>query len=364
MLSEKTRPPKLAERLKARIAAAGPISVEEYMRACLLDPREGVYAAREPIGAHGHFITAPEISQIFGELLGLWAVSVWQSMGAPRRVTVAELGPGRGALMADALRAWRAAPEFLQVVSVAMVEASPLLAETQRKTLAAVSVPLRWYGDASELPDSPLIVIANEFIDALPIRQFVRRGSVWHERLVTNDGKGGFAFVDGPVAGDISPAGPAAPEGAISETRPAATQLIRKLARRAAHVPLAALLIDYGHEEPGFGDTLQAVRGHRYADPLAAPGEADLSAHVDFAALQRSAEAAGLKVYRPMPQGEFLLKLGLRERRERLLAKATPEQKEAIASGALRLVDPAQMGVLFKVLVLTSAELSSPPPFS
>jgi NADH dehydrogenase [ubiquinone] 1 alpha subcomplex assembly factor 7 len=339
------------------------MSVEEYMQACLLDSREGSYAARETIGAQGDFVTAPEISQIFGELLGLWALSVWQSMGAPRAVTVAELGPGRGTLMADAVRSWRAVPEFMSAVSVAMIEASPLLAIAQRQALADASVPLRWYGDLRELPGGPLIVIANEFIDALPIRQFVRRGSAWHERLVTNEGKGGFAFVDGPIADDISPAG-LAPDGAICETRPAAARLVQELAHRAAHAPLAALLIDYGHEEPGFGDTLQAVRSHRYADPLAAPGAADLSAHVDFAALARSAQAAALKVYGPIPQGQFLLKLGLSERRERLLAAATAAQKDAIASGVLRLVDPAQMGVLFKVFALTSAGLPPPPPFA
>ena len=198
MLSAKTRPPSLAERLKARIAADGPISVEDYMVACLLDAREGVYAARDPIGAQGDFITAPEISQIFGELMGLWAVSAWQSMGEPGPVTVAELGPGRGTLMADALRAWQAAPGFPRVARVALIEASPLLAETQRRTLAAAGAQVEWYDDLSAVPETPLIVLANEFIDALPIRQFVRRGDAWRERLVTDDGKGGFAFVDGP----------------------------------------------------------------------------------------------------------------------------------------------------------------------
>jgi NADH dehydrogenase [ubiquinone] 1 alpha subcomplex assembly factor 7 len=365
MLSAKTRPPSLAERLTARIAAEGPISVEEYMLACLLDAREGVYAARDPIGAQGDFITAPETSQIFGELLGLWAVSAWQSMGEPSPVTVAELGPGRGTLMADALRAWRAAPEFLRAAGVALVEASPLLAETQRRTLAAAGAQVAWYDDLSAVPETPLIVLANEFIDALPIRQFVRRGDAWRERLVADDGKSGFEFVDGPpVPGERLAGLDHASEGAVIETRPAAEVLIRDLARRAASAPVAALIVDYGHAEPGFGDTLQAVRGHRYADPLAAPGEADLTAHVDFAALGRDAEAGGLKVYGPMPQGEFLLKLGLGERRERLIAAATPAQQDAIASGALRLVDPAQMGVLFKALALTSKGLPPPPPFA
>jgi SAM-dependent MidA family methyltransferase len=367
MLSAKRRHATLAERLKARIAIRGPLSVEEYMQACLLDASEGAYASRQPIGAQGHFVTAPEISQIFGELIGIWAVSVWRSMGEPPRLTVAELGPGRGTLMADAFRAWRPSPKFLESAAVALIEASPVLADVQRRTLSTAQVPLRWYASLSEVEAGPLIVLANEFIDALPIRQFVRRGGVWRERLVANSGKGGFAFIDGdPLASDDQPPfakDRPAPEGAVIETRPAAERLLRELASRAASMPLAILIIDYGYEESGYGDTLQAAYGHRFADPLSAPGEADLSAHVDFAALKRIAETLGLKSYGPMPQGEFLLKLGLGMRRERLMQRATANQKEAIATGALRLADPAQMGVLFKALALTSRGLPPPPPF-
>jgi SAM-dependent MidA family methyltransferase len=333
--------------------------VEEYMQACLLDQSEGAYASRQPIGSQGHFVTAPEISQIFGELIGIWAVSVWQAMGEPSAVTVAELGPGRGTLIADALRAWRASPNFLRSVTVALIEASPILRDAQRRTLSSATVPLRWYEQLGNVPESPLIVLANEFVDALPIRQFVRRGDAWRERVVANSAKGGFGFVDGPEARIEREAD----EGAIIETRPAADKLLCELAGRAARTPLAALIIDYGHEEQGFGDTLQAARGHRFADPLSAPGEADLSAQVDFAALKGQAEALGLKSYGPMLQGEFLLKLGLGERRERLMQKATASQKQIIASGALRLADPAQMGALFKALAITSSGLPPPPPF-
>ncbi len=350
----------LAGRLKARIAANGPLRVEDYMRACLHDPGEGAYGARQPIGADGHFITAPEISQIFGELLGLWAVAVWQQMGEPPHLTLAELGPGRGTLMADALRAARASPVFLRSVSVAMVEASPPLAALQRKALAETETPLRWYGPLDELPEGPLIVLANEFLDALPIRQFVRRGSEWRERLIGLDGEGGFALVDGAAAAIDREAD----DGDILETRPAIDPLLAALAGRAAKAPLAALFIDYGPEASGLGDTLQAVRAHAYADPLADPGAADLTAHVDFASLRRSAETLGLRAYGPMPQGEFLLKLGLGVRLERLLESAEPQHKEAIASGALRLADPSQMGVLFKALALTSEGLPPPPPFA
>jgi NADH dehydrogenase [ubiquinone] 1 alpha subcomplex assembly factor 7 len=360
--------PSLAARLKARIANEGPLSLEAYMEACLSDPSGGAYAARQPIGRQGDFITAPEISQIFGELIGLWAVAVWRSMGEPDPIVVAELGPGRGTLLADALRAWRAAPKFLEGVSVALVETSPVMAEAQRQALQAAPVPLRWCAKLNEVPKGPLILLANEFIDALPIRQFVRRGEFWRERRVGLDGKGGFAFVEGgPAMLDDQPGRANAdfvPEGAICETRPAAMALVGEIARRAAEAPVAALIIDYGHDESGFGDTLQAVRGHRFADPLVAPGEADLSAHVDFAELKREAEILGLSAYGPVPQGAFLLKLGLAERRDRLLQSASPEQKAAIASGAARLVDPTQMGLLFKVMALSSAELPPPPPFA
>jgi NADH dehydrogenase [ubiquinone] 1 alpha subcomplex assembly factor 7 len=336
------------------------------MDACLSDARAGVYASRQPIGAAGDFITAPEISQIFGELLGLWAVAVWQSMGEPRAVTIAELGPGRGTLMKDALRAWGAVPKFLDRVSVVLIEASPVMAETQRKALKEAPVPLRWLAELDTLPDGLLIVLANEFVDALPIRQFVCRSGAWRERLVTSDERGSFSFTEGEaiVSGDQERQLPnEAPDGAIFEMRPAMQMLLRELARRAGRSPLAALFVDYGHEQTGFGDTLQAVRGHRFADPLADPGSADLSAHVDFADLKRRAGMLGLKTYGPFPQGEFLLKLGLGERRERLIERATPAQAASIASAASRLADPRQMGVLFKVLAITSAELASPPPF-
>jgi NADH dehydrogenase [ubiquinone] 1 alpha subcomplex assembly factor 7 len=356
----------LATRLKQRIGTEGPISVEAFMEACLLDAAAGAYAARQPIGAKGDFITGPEISQIFGELIGLWAVAVWQGMGEPEAVTVAELGPGRGSLMADALRAARVSPKFLDCLSVALVERSPVLAATQRDTLRGVQAPISWYAALDEVPRGPLIVIANEFVDALPIRQFVRQGGAWYERLVTSSAEG-FAYTESSNIAGTGDAphehGRAAPQGAVAETRPAALKLLRELASRAAETQLAALIIDYGHDESGYGDTLQAVRAHRYADPLATPGEADLSAHVDFAALKRSAEALGLKAYGPLPQGAFLLKLGLGPRRDQLLKSATEAQKEAIISGAARLADPHKMGVLFKVLALTSAGLPAPPPF-
>jgi NADH dehydrogenase [ubiquinone] 1 alpha subcomplex assembly factor 7 len=357
----------LAAKLKERIARHGPISVADYMQACLADTRAGYYRTRQPIGTKGDFVTAPEISQMFGELLGLWAVAVWHSMGEPKAVVVAELGPGRGTLMADALRAWRSVPKFLASATLALVETSPSLRETQREALRGSPAPLHWHDSLEDVPQGPLIVIANEFIDALPVRQLVRKGDVWRERCVAIGRGGDLAFSLGDqVKGDSLPPavrGLDAADGTIFETRPALASLLPALASRAIAAPLAALIVDYGHEETGLGDTLQAVHRHKFADPLAAPGEADLTAHVDFAEVKRQANKLGLLAYGPMPQGEFLLKLGLGARRDRLLQQARPDQREAILSGAARLADPRAMGILFKVLALASNGLAPPPPF-
>ncbi len=356
----------LAARLQQLIARDGPISVHDYMQLCLTDARAGYYPTRQPIGKDGDFVTAPEISQMFGELLGVWAAAVWQAMGEPA-VVIAELGPGRGTLMADALRVFGRVPGLLESLTIALVETSPSLREMQAATLRSSPAPLRWCEDIGEVPQGPLIVIANEFVDALPIRQFVRVDDAWRERCVTLGDGGGFSFCLGaPAEAEAVPQSFDAmtmAEGEIVETRPATLPLLAGLAARAKHAPVAALFADYGHAESGAGDTLQAVRRHRFADPLAAPGEADLTAHVDFAALKQTARELGLATYGPMPQGEFLLKLGLETRCERLLQHAAPAQKAAIMSGAARLADPRQMGVLFKILALQSSGLAPPPPF-
>ena len=352
----------LTARLRARIATEGPISVFDYMEACNSDPAGGYYTTREPIGAQGDFITAPEISQIFGELVGLWCVAVWQSMGEPRAVTVAELGPGRATLLRDAIRAWRSVPEFLQHASLALIETSPTLRAQQTAALADCPMPLRWIASLDEVAAGPLIVIANEFLDALPVRQFIRRDGAWRERHVECAADGTFVFVEGEPA-DLEDVAVEASEGDVLELRPADADLIAALAAHAKQSPLAALVIDYGHGETACGDTLQAVRAHRYADPLVSPGKSDLTAHVDFSGIKELARKNGLRAFGPLPQGEFLLKLGLAERRDALLRSATPQQRDEIVSGASRLVDPREMGLLFKVLALTSAALPAPPPF-
>jgi NADH dehydrogenase [ubiquinone] 1 alpha subcomplex assembly factor 7 len=357
----------LAVRLKERIARKGPITVADYMDACLADKDGGYYPSRQPIGADGDFITAPEVSQVFGELLGLWAAAMWQSMGAPKPFVVAELGPGRGTLMADAMRAWRSVPEFLDNVTVALVETSPVLREVQQTALHGAEAPVQWRDTLEGVPQGPLIVIANEFVDALPVRQLVWRAHEWRERCVRIGASGGFAFCEGaPVPNEDlrEPAGALdVPDGSILEIRPAANTLVQTLADRAQDAPLAALIVDYGHEETACGDTLQAISRHRFADPLTTPGEVDLTAHVDFAALKDTATAHGLTAYGPMSQGAFLLRLGLEARRDRLCETATSEQRAEIVAGTNRLVDPSAMGLLFKTLALTSPGLAPPPPF-
>jgi NADH dehydrogenase [ubiquinone] 1 alpha subcomplex assembly factor 7 len=355
----------LGAKFKERIARDGPISVHDFMESCLADRSEGYYLTHQPIGREGDFITAPEISQMFGELVGAWAASVWHAMGALPRVTVAELGPGRGTLMQDALRMFQSVAGLAGSLDVALIETSPLLRKVQGETLRDSPAPLTWFERIEDLPHGPLILIANEFIDALPIRQLLRAGGRWHERSVTIGADGAFQFCAGKQV-DALPAflrGIDAEDGAIAETRPAAAKLVAALAERAEYAPLGALLADYGHEASGVGDTLQAVSRHKFADPLAAPGQADLTAHVDFAALKETVIALGLAAYGPMPQGQFLLKLGLAARCERLAQDATDDQKAALYSGAARLADPRQMGTLFKVLVLQSSGLAPPPPF-
>ncbi len=357
----------LAVTLKERIARDGPISVHDYMQACLSDAGAGYYARRQSIGGEGDFITAPEISQVFGELIGVWAAAIWHCMGAPPNMVLAELGPGRGTLMGDALRVLKSLPALLERMTVALIETSPVLREVQRETLSAAPAPLRWFERMEDVPQGPLVIIANEFIDALPVRQLVREGGAWHERSVTTSADGRFVFCAGAKVEDDSLSAflrhVDASDGDIFEIRPGVTSLLGALAARAKAAAAVALIADYGHGETGIGDTLQAVSRHRFADPLAHPGEADLTAHVDFAALKEIARGLGLAAYGPMPQGAFLLKHGLAARCERLVRHATPEQKADILSGVARLTDPRQMGLLFKVLVLQSSGLAPPPPF-
>ncbi len=350
----------LAEALVRRIRADGPMTVADFMAACLGDPRHGYYMTRQPFGRGGDFITAPEISQMFGELIGLWAVATWQAMGKPSSFILAELGPGRGTLMADALRAARLRTDFVAAARIHLIEASPRLRVLQAETLRGVDV--KWHGEFADLPEGPAIFLANEFFDALPIRQFARTAEGWAERMVGIAPDGHFTVGLRPTAPPvIGGAGLAnAAPGDVFEVSRAATATIAAVAERLTSHGGAALVVDYGHDGPAFGDTFQAVAEHRYQDPLAAPGEADLTAHVDFGALAEAARRVGALPRRLVTQGDFLIRLGLRQRAERLGRDKDDATRARIASEVRRLTDPKAMGTLFKVLAVSSHGLALP----
>ncbi len=355
----------LAQEIAARIAADCPISLERFRTLALLQPCYGYYRTRRPIGAEGDFITAPEIHQMFGELIGLWVVEVWRQMGEPSPFFLVELGPGRGTLMADLLRAAKVRPAFLQAAHIHLVEASEALMDVQRETLAGAKIT--WHRAIEDIPDGPAIIVANEFFDALPIRQYVSTGQGLCERVVGLDAAGELCFGLAPTG---APASSHAAQGAIIEVGAAAQAAMRTLAARLASVPGALLAIDYGYAQPGAGDTLQALQKHQPDDPLRAPGEADLTAHVDFSALTRAAQAEGAAVYGPVSQGKFLARLGIFERATMLKRNATETQSAAIDAGLARLALPgpesgpnASMAELFKVLAIISPDLPAPPGF-
>lgn len=355
----------LSRLLHLRIATAGPVTVADYMAEALGHPQYGYYATRDPLGAAGDFITAPEISQMFGELIGLWCVEVWRRCLAPAPVRLVELGPGRGTLMADALRAAVTAPGFREALSVHLVETSPVLADIQRRTLAGQSA--QWHARFDDVPAGPILVIANEFFDALPIHQFERIDAGWRERMVGSRGDG----FEAGLAPGVSPRAALIPDsvtraakpGDVAEICPAGIAITGAIAGRIARDGGGALFIDYGHGRSAPGDTLQAVRGHARHDPFESPGEADLTAHVDFAALSRAAREAGVAAHDPITQGELLTRLGIGLRAERLIRSATATQAEDIRGACNRLIAPEEMGTLFKALALTPDGAPPPPGF-
>lgn len=351
--AENAAEPALPERLARAITLGGPIPLSQFMGAA----NAHYYGTRDPLGARGDFTTAPEISQMFGELIGLWLADMWERAGKPAARYV-ELGPGRGTLAADALRAMAKAG-FTPPVD--LVENSPVLRAAQAEAVPNAEFHLDLIG----LDDAaPLLVVANEFFDALPIRQLIATGEGWRERLVACQDT---LFL--PIAGDrsfdmIIPKDLLhADAGSVLETSPASVAILRGLAARLLEQGGAALIIDYGYEGPAIGDTLQAVKGHEYANPFDTPGEADLTAHVDFATLKEAAEAEGLLVHGPVTQGAFLSALGI-DARTAALAAASPERAEQLALDRDRLVDPEQMGDLFKVIALTAPAWPIPAGFA
>jgi NADH dehydrogenase [ubiquinone] 1 alpha subcomplex assembly factor 7 len=355
----------LARKLARTIAADGPLSIVAFMTLALHDPQHGFYASRESIGARGAFVTAPEMSQIFGELVGLWCGQVWRDQGCPRRSRLVELGPGRGTLMQDGLRALKRVPEFLAESEVVLVEGSPALEALQRARLHDVPVAVRWVRQWGEIThDRPLFLVANEFFDALPIRQFVATERGWCERMLALGPKGELAFALAPVPTPLAVAPSRGPAGlgAIYEVSRAAEALAENVGATVATKGGAALLIDYGHASTGFGDTLQAVAHHARVDVLHAPGETDLSAHVDFCALANAAKNAGARVHGPVRQRDFLHALGIDPRAARLAAE-NPDRAQEIARAVDRLTGEQEMGTLFRIMAIVPRDGPQPPGF-
>jgi SAM-dependent MidA family methyltransferase len=349
----------LKARLQAQISAFGPMSVAQYMGLCLHDPKDGYYAAHPKLGAEGDFLTAPLTSQMFGELLGLWTIAVWESLGRPKQLSLIEIGPGDGTLMSDLLRAARLAPKMVEGLEVTLVETSAPLTLTQQERLAGA--PIRWVTRLDEVTgDGPVILIANEVLDCLPARQFIRTATGWAERMVglSDEGDLTFGLSPRPVEGLF----PKAPQGAVLELSAAQEAMSAEVAALIATRGGAGLLIDYGRDTEGFGDTLQALRSHQKYGPLDHPGLDDLTIHADFPAVLKAAQAEGVEVA-ITAQGAFLQRLGIVARAESL-AKARPDQSAIIERQLERLIAPDQMGDLFKVAGLWSKDLPQPPGFS
>jgi len=369
----------LKDRILAHIKTSGPMNIASYMSWCLLDPKQGYYPTRDPLGVDGDgksdFITAPEISQMFGEVLGLWLINAWRSLGEPGSLQLVEYGPGRGVMMSDMLRTARLDKGFFAALNVSLIETSAALEGKQAETLANCGVRVNWVAKLEDVPPGPTIVIGNEYLDCLPVRQLVMKvrfkgADGWHERMVDihpdNPGKLVFSLSDAPLPKAdqvLLPKNiPAFKDGDLLEISPGLAQMTETLSGRFAQNPGAALFIDYGPEATELGDSFQALQTHAKVHPLAEPGHADLTARVDFAALSERAKDAGLSVFGPCPQGQFLSRLGI-EVRAVSLSKSSPNHKDKIARQLHRITSVDEMGVLFKAVALQSAGLDAPLGF-
>lgn len=348
----------LEEYLRVHIAQHGPLDIGQFMALALGHPQHGYYMKQDPFGADGDFTTAPEISQLFGEILGAWGADIWMQTGQPAAFTLLECGPGRGTLMADMLRATHQIPGFHEAVSIHLLETSPVLKEVQAERLADYEP--HWHETLESVPgDAPLIVIGNEFLDALPVRQFVRTAEGWAERVV---GQEDDSFVFGlKAAGPVEL--PEAPEGAVYEIAPARTAFVENLCKILEQNGGVALFIDYGHDRSASGDTVQALYKHEYVSPLEHIGDADLTAHVDFQAIGEAATHKGAEVFGPVEQGVFLKNLGIEQRAQYLRQKADDSQAEELQSGLHRLTHSDQMGALFKVMGVFYGDTIRPAGF-
>ncbi len=357
-----TEKPTLPELIDMQIRSTGPMSVATYMGLCLTHPRQGYYKGADPLGAKGDFVTAPEISQMFGELVGFFFANIFQQMGSPKAFTLLELGPGRGTLMADMLRVACRVEGFRDALDLRLFETNPSLIAEQHARLEPYDP--KWIDGFDKVGDGPLLVVANEFFDALPIRQFVRGAEGWHERMVgLVDGKRAFGLSPTPIPQSAMPDAIADAEpNAVFEVGLAAGEVTARLARTISAQGGVLLAIDYGYGTTQTGETLQGVRRHAYDDVLASPGDTDLSAHVDFEAIGNVAGKAGLAVHPLLGQGQFLTRLGINDR-ARALSAANPGSAADIASAKARLIAPDQMGELFKAFCAASPGLM-PPGFT
>ena len=360
-------PTALFGKIRKLIETEGPIGVDRYFHLCVADPEFGYYRTREPFGTAGDFVTAPEISQLFGEMVGLFLVRAWQEAGWPTAMKLCELGPGRGTLMADILRVLKqVTPTLYAACEVHLVETSERLRMIQAETLSRSGKTIAWHEQIEDVPAGPAMIVANEFLDALPVRQFVMRDGRFLERVVALDEDGALRFAAGQARPDVvlPEDAIAQPEGTIHEQAPLREAVALTIADRLARQDGLALFIDYGHIVSGYGDTLQAVRRQAFDDPLAHPGEADLTSHVDFEAIAAACESVGGQALLPMTQGDFLIKMGLVERAGLLGRDKTSAQQAAISEAVERLAGhgPGKMGELFKVLAVTGSK-GVPAPF-
>ena len=325
------------------IETEGPMPLDRYMGLCLGHPQHGYYMTRDPFGAAGDFTTSPEISQVFGEMLGVWCVNAWMSLGSPSPFTLVELGPGRGTLMADVLRAAKASTEFMLAVEVHMVEMSPVLQKLQREKLDA---HVTWHSSIDMLPNMPTLYVANEFFDALPVKQFEIRGDQTYERYVGVSGR--------KLKMGLVPSPPREGADGIYEASPISQIIAGEISERIEACGGAALIIDYGHVQSAAGDTLQAMRKHEFCSIFDAPGEVDITAHVDFAKLSSAPT---------MSQGKFLKAMGIEMRTEKLAIKLKGEARDNFLAATRRLIEPTQMGELFKAMCVVQKGAPQIYPF-
>ncbi len=352
----------LLEIIKARILTEGPMDLGEYMALCLSHIEHGYYMTRDPFGVGGDFTTAPEISQLFGEMIGVWLADVWAQMGKPSEFVLLECGPGRGTLMADILRSTKKVSGFHEAAQVHLMEISPVLIESQSKTLTGYDT--RWISDLTQLDSaSPVLVVANEFLDALPVRQLERKGAEVFERMVSLLPDQSLGITLKPMDGNISPYVRGGSDDGIIEISPVLNQFMRSIANLLRKQKGAALFIDYGHVKTGMGDTIQAVKSHRFESIFDTPGHVDLTAHIDFENVKNIAKAEGCTTHGAVSQGGFLRALGIEVRAHMLKLGVSDEQAEQIESGLNRLIDTEQMGILFKVIALCDDPKITPAGF-